>query len=114
MGSFMLADMAIGTECARLAYMKSAWQADMGEKNTITASIAKCFAGDIANKSATDAVQIFGERIQHRLPCGEADARCKDLSDLRGHRSDPEDHHCQGMDGYCQAEGVAGINLGQT
>merc|ERR1711981_522166 len=58
--SFMLADMAIGTECARLAYMKSAWQADVGEKNTITASIAKCFAGDIANKSATDAVQIFG------------------------------------------------------
>merc|ERR1712037_927639 len=58
--SFMLADMAIGTECARLAYMKSAWQADMGERNTITASIAKCFAGDVANKSATDAVQIFG------------------------------------------------------
>merc|ERR1712029_317248 len=58
--SFMLADMAIGTECARLAYMKSAWQADMGEKNTLNASIAKCFAGDVANKSATDAVQIFG------------------------------------------------------
>jgi len=58
--SFMLADMAIGTECARLAYMKSAWQADMGERNTLNASIAKCFAGDVANKSATDAVQIFG------------------------------------------------------
>merc|ERR1712032_1414261 len=56
--SFMLADMAIGTECARLAYMKSAWQADMGERNTLNASIAKCFAGDVANKSATDAVQI--------------------------------------------------------
>merc|ERR1712108_49917 len=50
--SFMLADMAIGTE--------SAWQADVGEKNTLNASIAKCFAGDVANKSATDAVQIFG------------------------------------------------------
>ena len=36
------------------------WQADMGEKNTLNASIAKCFAGDVANKSATDAVQIFG------------------------------------------------------
>merc|ERR1712013_165126 len=48
----MLADMAINTECARLAYMKSAWQADMGERNTLNASIAKCFAGDIANKSA--------------------------------------------------------------
>merc|ERR1711860_426328 len=51
---------AIVTECARLAYMKSAWQADMGERNTLNASIAKCFAGDVANKSATDAVQIFG------------------------------------------------------
>ena len=58
--SFMLTDMAIGTECARLAYMKSAWQADIGDKNTLNASIAKCFAGDVANKSATDAVQIFG------------------------------------------------------
>merc|ERR1712157_274446 len=56
----MLADMAINTECARLAYMKSAWQADMGERNTLNASIAKCLAGDVANKAATDAVQIFG------------------------------------------------------
>merc|ERR1712128_394756 len=38
----------------------TAWQADMGVRNTITASIAKCFAGDVCNKSATDAVQIFG------------------------------------------------------
>merc|ERR1712013_497566 len=30
------------------------------ERNTLNASIAKCFAGDIANKSATDCVQIFG------------------------------------------------------
>merc|ERR1711981_27647 len=58
--NFMLADMAIGTECARLAYMKSAWQADIGEKNTLNASVAKCFAGDVANKSATDCVHIFG------------------------------------------------------
>merc|ERR1712141_957205 len=58
--SFMLADMAIGVESSRLCYMKSAWMADNGERNTITASIAKCFAGDVANKSTTDAVQIFG------------------------------------------------------
>merc|ERR1712073_44154 len=32
-------DTAINTECARLAYMKSAWQADMGERNTLNASI---------------------------------------------------------------------------
>jgi len=58
--SFMLADMAIGVEAARLSYLKSGWQADNGIRNTYMASIAKCFAGDIANKSATDAVQIFG------------------------------------------------------
>merc|ERR1712156_540227 len=58
--SFMLADMAIGTEAARLAYIKSAWQSDNKIPNTYMASIAKCFAGDVANKSATDAVQIFG------------------------------------------------------
>ncbi len=31
-----------------------------GIRNTYYASIAKCYAGDVANKSATDAVQIFG------------------------------------------------------
>ncbi|KAI4471521.1 medium-chain specific acyl-coa dehydrogenase mitochondrial-related [Holotrichia oblita] len=58
--AFMLADMAIGVEAARTAWMKSAWQTDNGIKNTLQASIAKCFAADLANKNATDAVQIFG------------------------------------------------------
>jgi len=58
--SFMLADMAIGIESSRLCYMKSAWQADQGIRNTYYASIAKCLAGDVANKAATDAVQVFG------------------------------------------------------
>lgn len=57
---FMLADMAIGIETSRLAWMKAAWQVDRGERNTYWASIAKCLAGDVANKCATDAVQIFG------------------------------------------------------
>ena len=48
--SFMLADMAIGVESSRLCYMKSGWQADHGMRNTYMASIAKCLAGDVANK----------------------------------------------------------------
>ena len=48
--AFMLADMAIGVEASRLAYMKSAWMADNGVKNTYYASIAKCLAGDVCNK----------------------------------------------------------------
>ncbi|KAK4337393.1 hypothetical protein RND71_043340 [Anisodus tanguticus] len=57
---FMLADMAISIETARLAYLKAAWEFDQGKKNTYYSSIAKCFAADAANKCATDAVQIFG------------------------------------------------------
>jgi acyl-CoA dehydrogenase len=56
----MLAEMAIGIEGARLLYQKAAWQVDRGERNTYMASRAKAYAGDVANKCATDAVQIFG------------------------------------------------------
>lgn len=31
-----------------------------GRRNSFYASIAKCYASDVANKSASDAVQIFG------------------------------------------------------
>merc|ERR1711894_146082 len=58
--NFMLADMAIGIEASRLAYIKSAWQSDNKIMNTYMASIAKCLAGDVANKTANDAVQVFG------------------------------------------------------
>lgn len=58
--AFMLAEMAIGIEASRLCYQKAAWQIDNGMRNTYMASIAKALAADVANKSATDAVQIFG------------------------------------------------------
>ncbi|CAO3657547.1 unnamed protein product [Mucor hiemalis] len=58
--SFMLADMAIGIESARMMVYRSAYMRDQGEKNTWHASIAKALASEVANKSAADAVQIFG------------------------------------------------------
>ncbi|XP_021936927.1 probable medium-chain specific acyl-CoA dehydrogenase, mitochondrial isoform X2 [Zootermopsis nevadensis] len=58
--SFMLADMAIGIETSRLAWMRAAWETDQGRRNTYYASVAKAQAADVANKCATDAVQIFG------------------------------------------------------
>lgn len=58
--AFILADMAIGVETARLATQRSAWEIDQGRRNTYYASIAKALAGDVANKCATDAVQVFG------------------------------------------------------
>ncbi|KAK0181376.1 hypothetical protein PV327_003668 [Microctonus hyperodae] len=59
--AFMIADMAIGIETARLAWMHAAWAADNNHPSaTILASIAKCYGADVANKCATDAVQVFG------------------------------------------------------
>jgi alkylation response protein AidB-like acyl-CoA dehydrogenase len=55
----MLADMAIGIETSRLAWMRAAWETDQGRRNTYYASIAKAHAGDVANKCATDAVQVI-------------------------------------------------------
>ena len=52
--------MAMKVELARLSYQRAAWEVDAGHSNTYYASIAKAFAGDIANQVATDAVQIFG------------------------------------------------------
>lgn len=57
---FMLAEMAVGIECSRLTIHKAAWLYDNGHKNTQLASISKYWAAEVANKSATDAVQIFG------------------------------------------------------
>jgi len=57
--AFMLADMAIGIETSRMAWMKGAWATDKELPNsTLLASIAKCYAADVANKCATDAVQV--------------------------------------------------------
>ncbi|KAM4022577.1 medium-chain specific acyl-CoA dehydrogenase, mitochondrial isoform 2-T2 [Anomaloglossus baeobatrachus] len=58
--SFLLAEMAMKVELARMAYQRAAWEVDCGRRNTYYASIAKAFAGDIANQVASDAVQVFG------------------------------------------------------
>ncbi|HSB04770.1 MAG TPA: acyl-CoA dehydrogenase family protein [Thermodesulfobacteriota bacterium] len=57
---FMLADMAKDIEAARLLVHKAAWLADQGRRNSKEAAIAKAFAGDMAMRVTTDAVQIYG------------------------------------------------------
>lgn len=60
----MLSDMSIAVETARLAWMKSAWAADHNLPSaTMLASIAKCYGGDVANKCATDAVQVHSQLL---------------------------------------------------
>lgn len=57
---FMLADMAMDIEAARLLTYKSAWLLDQGRRNTKESSFAKAFAADLAMRVTTDAVQVFG------------------------------------------------------
>ncbi|MBX5481554.1 MAG: acyl-CoA dehydrogenase family protein [Myxococcaceae bacterium] len=57
---FMLADMGMQIQAARLLTYQSAWMLDQGQKNTLVSSYAKSFAADMAMKVTTDAVQVFG------------------------------------------------------
>lgn len=58
--AFKIADMAKDIEAARLLVWKSGWEIDQGRRNTLYASMAKCFAADTAMRTATEAVQVFG------------------------------------------------------
>lgn len=58
--SFMVAEMAMKVEAARLLTFKAASQLDNGIRNTEVASYAKAFASDSCMQIATDAVQIYG------------------------------------------------------
>jgi alkylation response protein AidB-like acyl-CoA dehydrogenase len=59
---FMLADMAIRIEAARALVYDIAAQVDAGNLDRLNerASMAKCFATDVAMQVTTDAVQVFG------------------------------------------------------
>jgi len=57
---FMLSDMAIKIEAARLLCHQAAWLYDNGHRNTLQSAMAKCYSGDIAMEVTTDAVQILG------------------------------------------------------
>jgi alkylation response protein AidB-like acyl-CoA dehydrogenase len=58
---FMLADMAMKVEAARLMVYTAAARAERGEPNLgFISSASKCFASDVAMEVTTDAVQLFG------------------------------------------------------
>lgn len=57
---FMLADMEIRIETARLATWYAAWLVDRQLPYSNASAIAKCYGGDIALQCAEDAVQIHG------------------------------------------------------
>lgn len=57
---FIVAEMAMKIEAAKLLVTKAAWLLDQGKPNTQLASYAKAFAADSFMEIATNAVQAFG------------------------------------------------------
>ena len=58
--SFMMADMAMKIDAARLLVYRAAWLKQTGQEYGTEAAMAKCFASDVAMEVTTDAIQIFG------------------------------------------------------
>ncbi len=57
---FLLADMAMKIEAARLLVYEAAYKLDTGQSAGMYASMAKCFATDTAMEVTTNAVQVLG------------------------------------------------------
>lgn len=57
---FKIADMRVGVETARLAYMRAAWLRDHGRPYKTEAAIAKLHASEVAVTCAREAVQVHG------------------------------------------------------
>jgi alkylation response protein AidB-like acyl-CoA dehydrogenase len=57
---FMLADMAMKIEAARLLVYEAAYKLDEGQSAGMYCSMAKCFATDMAMEVTTNAVQVLG------------------------------------------------------
>lgn len=58
--AFMIAEMGMNIEAARLLVLQSAWLCDKGRKSAKEAAFAKAFAADMCMKTTTDAVQVYG------------------------------------------------------
>ena len=57
---WILADMAMDVEAARQLVLNAAAIKERGENCTMAASMAKCFASEMANRVTSQAIQIHG------------------------------------------------------
>jgi len=58
--AFMIADMAMSIDAARLMTYRAAWLKDCGKPYTTEAAMAKLFASEVARDVTNDAIQVHG------------------------------------------------------
>jgi alkylation response protein AidB-like acyl-CoA dehydrogenase len=57
---FMLADMAVQVDAARLLVWRAAWMQDSGRRTPVESSVAKLYAASMATRCCDTAIQIHG------------------------------------------------------
>jgi butyryl-CoA dehydrogenase len=57
---FKLADMKMEIEHSKLMILKAAWEKDQGRSFSLSASLAKLYAGEVSRRVVNEAVQIHG------------------------------------------------------
>jgi alkylation response protein AidB-like acyl-CoA dehydrogenase len=73
-----IADMAVEIQAARLLVERCATALDAGERGRVEASMAKMYASDVAQRAATEALQIhgaYGVSSEHRVGRAYRDAK---------------------------------------
>ena len=90
---WLLADMAKDTAAARLLTHAAATRLDGGERATMEAAMAKCFASDAAVHHTERRADLRRGRVHPRLRGRAPVSRRQDHPDLRGHQPDPAQHH---------------------
>jgi alkylation response protein AidB-like acyl-CoA dehydrogenase len=58
--AFMIADMAVAIDAARLMTYRAAWLKDRGQPYSTEAAMAKLYASEVARQVTNDAVQVHG------------------------------------------------------
>ena len=100
---FQLAKMAVEVEAARLLVYNAARLRDAGMPFLAEAAMAKYYSSEIAEKTASMAIEMFGGvGDDARLSGGEAVPRREDRPDLRRHQQHSAD------DDREEAAGVGG------
>jgi short-chain 2-methylacyl-CoA dehydrogenase len=81
---FKLADMRVGVETARLAYLRAAWLKDHGRPFKAEAAVAKLHASEVAMACARDAVQVhgaYGYMEEHPVARSYRDAKALEIGE---------------------------------
>ena len=108
-----IADMATEIKAARLLVRDCAEALDSGGRCRLETSMAKMYASDVAQRAATEAVQIFGANgASDEFPVARAYRDAKIFQIVEGTNELHRDHHRQAAHRAGERKGTVGMKIG--